>query len=433
MWKKASSVIITYDDKKMYGYNTLNGKLVSISIDSKDKLIEILDEPDHFINDPIFNKLKDMSFIINDSIDVYQLVEEKFNSRYIKDSYLGLTIMPTELCNFRCVYCYEEHIKPEMPRKVQEALIKYVEKNINKFKGLWVEWFGGEPLLAINTIEYLSSNFIRICKMHKKPYRAGMTTNGYLLDYKLFTKLYDLKVQHFQVTIDGDKDTHNIQRPLLGGGKTYDKIISNLKEISHSSNCYLWGITIRTNISINMMNNISNHINMLKSEFYDDKRFTFVFRKMWSNSTIEADNILCDDSIYDQILNESYNDGFISKNDYKMSFDLGYVCYASKPYNYVVGSDGKLYKCTVHLNEDINHIGHITENGFMELDKAKIAWWNIPNRDNVNKCKTCSIYATCAARSCPMKRKNENCSLLIADTENSVKIFKHSAFEYYEF
>lgn len=433
MWKKASSVIIAYDAQKMYGYNTLNGKLVSIPLENKNRLTKVLDNPDSFLDDPIFNKLKDMSFILPDSIDVYQLVEERFNNLYIKEAYLGLTIMPTELCNFRCVYCYEDHIKPAMPKAIQKALVKFVEKNIDQYKGLWIEWFGGEPLLAMDAVEYLSMHFIQICKTHKKPYRAGMTTNGYLLNYDLFTKLYHLKVQHFQITIDGDEETHNSQRPLAGGGDTYNRIINNLKEISRTSDCHLWGITIRTNISKNMRGNIRTHINMLKKEFYSDKRFTFVFRKMWSNSTTEADNILCDDSTYDQILDESFDDGFISKNDYKMSYDLGYVCYASKPYNYVVGADGTIYKCTVHLNQDINHIGNLDENGVMHFDKVKLAWWNIPDRDNIKKCKTCSIYAACAARACPMKRKSENCSFMIGDITKSIKMYQNSVFDYYEF
>jgi uncharacterized protein len=107
------------------------------------------------------------------------------------DSTLDLIILPTEQCNFRCKYCYETFEKGKMDTTVQEALVKYVRKNIQKFTALHVSWFGGEPLEALDVITYLSEEFIKICKAARKPYSAAMTTNGYNLTLDVYKKLQE--------------------------------------------------------------------------------------------------------------------------------------------------------------------------------------------------------------------------------------------------
>jgi uncharacterized protein len=43
-------------------------------------------------------------------------------------------------------------------------------------------------------------------------------------------QLVPLGFKHAQVTIDGDRETHNRTRPLAGGGGTYDRIMANLED-----------------------------------------------------------------------------------------------------------------------------------------------------------------------------------------------------------
>ena len=101
------------------------------------------------------------------------LLRERKLMDIVNYSKLYLVIMPTEQCNFRCEYCYETHEKGKMSKKTQDALIRYVQKNIYRYTGLNVGWFGGEPLEALDVIEYLSQNFMKICKVAKKPYKPA--------------------------------------------------------------------------------------------------------------------------------------------------------------------------------------------------------------------------------------------------------------------
>lgn len=116
----------------------------------------------------------------------------KGNLKYYDKIYgrmLSLTIMPTEQCNFRCKYCYEKFEKGRMSEEISTGVIKYLKKNLSSYSGLDISWFGGEPLLAVDIIEKMSKEICQLCKKLKKPYLAGMTTNGYYLTPEILERL----------------------------------------------------------------------------------------------------------------------------------------------------------------------------------------------------------------------------------------------------
>jgi uncharacterized protein len=140
----------------------------------------------------------------------------------VYDSKLTLTIFPTGKCNFCCPYCFEAS-KPfsreAMTMDAQNAVLKFVQRNIPNHKALHVNWFGGEPLLEPEIIERLSNQFIQICNTRFLPYSADIITNGFFLDADMFDMLYKLKVYNYMITIDGFKEQHDQLRfaPNLDG------------------------------------------------------------------------------------------------------------------------------------------------------------------------------------------------------------------------
>lgn len=111
----------------------------------------------------------------------------KLDKQY--DKLLHLIILPTEQCNFRCKYCYEDFKIGNMSKEKQDAIILFLRKNIKNYTAISLDWFGGEPLLAMDAIEYISKHALEICRIAKKPLISSMTTNGYFLDCATFEKL----------------------------------------------------------------------------------------------------------------------------------------------------------------------------------------------------------------------------------------------------
>lgn len=408
---KKSMYIIDYESKdgKYYMMHTASGNIVSTNVAQKMQLQQILNAPDDHLESVVCGKLTDLGFIVPDRVNEYQIITAKRLLRnFCKNNYLELTIMPTEKCNFRCVYCYENFVKPKMNEETMGSIIRYVKKNISNRKGLIVSWFGGEPLLAMDVIEKLSNEFIKICRENRKIYSASITTNAYLLNLEVFEKLRKMRINHFQITIDGNKMIHDKQRVLAGGGGTFDQIIQNLKSICMNGKSNLWTISLRTNVTNNTVHNIGQFKKEIIDSFNDDPRVYIMLRKMWTNNTDDADALVCSDQDFECFVNQCEISETSLYQEYIFAHDMNFMCYASNPNSYVIGSDGKIYKCTYALYDDINQIGQLDRAGEIHLDEEKLSFWIAPRATNQAECMTCANYASCVSNGCPY-RQNDPC------------------------
>ena len=69
---------------------------------------------------------------------------------------LHLIILPTEQCNFRCKYCYEDFKVGKMAKFCVEGINKLISQRLPNTSNLTISWFGGEPLLALDIISNIS-------------------------------------------------------------------------------------------------------------------------------------------------------------------------------------------------------------------------------------------------------------------------------------
>ena len=116
---------------------------------------------------------------------------------------LNLIILPTEKCNFRCFYCYEDFEIGKMVRPIIDSLKKLIESRFEDLEELEISWFGGEPLVAKEII-YEISDFVIDNGPSRLNFFSNITTNGFLLDFNTFEELVKRKVKLFQISIDGD-------------------------------------------------------------------------------------------------------------------------------------------------------------------------------------------------------------------------------------
>lgn len=82
-------------------------------------------------------------------------------------------------------------------------------------------FFGGEPLLAFDTI------IKPIILKYKKELNWSITTNGTLLTEEIIDFLADNNVS-ILLSFDGIKEVQDKQRPLMGQRSSFDKIMENL-------------------------------------------------------------------------------------------------------------------------------------------------------------------------------------------------------------
>lgn len=404
--------------------DTYNSKIYKVDSNKEKLLLDLLNAKS--VKDD--NVLYRLGILVDEHFDTEVLYETLYQEFQNDKSFLHLVILPTERCNFRCVYCYEDHIKREMSRDLQEALIKYVESRIDEYKGLRIEWFGGEPLCAQETINYISEELISLCKKRKIPYYAGMTTNGYFLDIDTFKQMFKKnKIMKYQITIDGVQELHDAQRYLDNKTGTFDAIVNNLKAIRDQINSHYFVIVIRCNITKDILKRFDEYVDFINNEFGNDPRFEILWKIAWKPGTNCLENYDCVDDVYcaqDQLHDclRKYKDKILRFGTNRTQYmKYGNICYGSNPNSLVIGSDGNLYKCTVAFDRPVNHVGKLNLDGTVTINQKNINYWT-KRKPSTNKslCKQCSIFPSCLGIYCGMNNETSDGKFVCAGMKSYI-------------
>lgn len=128
----------------------------------------------------------------------------------------------TKQCNLTCKYCYEKQQfnKYNEVDKIDDIIL-WMKKNINDIEK--VIFHGGEPLLKFSYIKQIVSELVAI----KSNIMFGITTNGTIWNNNIrdfFIEYKDNFSSDITVSIDGDKETHDLNRICNGKG-TFKKVL----------------------------------------------------------------------------------------------------------------------------------------------------------------------------------------------------------------
>lgn len=386
-------------DGNRYIYNSLTGAFAKIN-DEYYKVYQVYknssNEEINEENDKIVNDLKKGGFLIDDNYD--ELGYLNFVQKHIrfKHDSLSLTVMPTKQCNFRCFYCYEKHKDIYFTQEIKERLINFISTSVekNKYKYLHITWYGGEPLLMFDDILDLSQQIVNICEKNDVSYNAGMVTNGYLLTKERAEKLKEIaKIESMQITIDGDKESHDKYRVLENGEGTFDVIIENIKNA-----CENIQISIRCNLTEENYNKAFGLINFLKNNNLFDK-VNLYFYPVRAFKETECENLNCCLSFkkFAQIEIELLK--YLTDKGVNLNILIPqpkYIpCGAIVVNSFVVGPDGYIYKCWNRIEQE-HAVGDLW-NGLYVKDEKFLKWvnWELPST-----CYSCNVLPLCQC-SCP--------------------------------
>lgn len=400
-----------YDGQDLILYNSFTGAKVKTTDKGRIALINgLLAQKE--IEDDGSSLLKSLAL---HGLVVRQHEDERKKAQLLKmetimNKNIYLTIMPTEQCNFRCRYCYENFKLGKMDKKTQNGIIHFIRKNIHHYTSVHISWFGGEPLLAFDVIEYISHHVAAICKCAKRPFTANITTNGYLLNLEVYKKLQQYNVVSIQITMDGLQETHDAQRVLANGKPTYTTILNNLLAIKQQTKSAAQKIIIRTNVSREVYEQLDDYMDFYHNAFGDDKRFRYLIRPVgdWGGDAVHC----MEKSLMDKKAFSLVYDKIAAKNTLNLSFyeqqlmPGGNICYANMRNSFIIRADGRINKCSCLLDIEDNQLGILSEYGTMDIDMNKHARW-IYSKDTPH-CTQCSFYVACLNANCPAKNLTPN-------------------------
>ena len=140
-------------------------------------------------------------------------------------------------CNLRCPYCFAgdgryggaalgdaARMTPEIARKAIDFLLA----NCGDRQNLEVDFFGGEPLLAWDTVVETVRYGRRV--QGGKNIRFTLTTNGLLLDDEKIGFI-NSEMSNVVMSLDGRKEVHDRLRKTASGAGSYDVIVPKFQKL----------------------------------------------------------------------------------------------------------------------------------------------------------------------------------------------------------
>lgn len=135
-------------------------------------------------------------------------------------------------CNLRCKYCFsKEKALAKLDIYKAKEFIEFIVTNKNNAEIFFVDMAGsGEPLLYLNDVLEIADFCRNISNQIGKEVTPMLSTNGLFLNPVVVKALQNHNIL-FGVSLDGYKELHDANRLDHMGNPTFDKIVSNVREI----------------------------------------------------------------------------------------------------------------------------------------------------------------------------------------------------------
>lgn len=233
-------------------FSTISKKIIKVTKEFYNELIHLDIERLKMIKQDELEYLKKSFFVIEDNIDEKKLVEFLLDKDRLNQKIFSGYIAFSTLCNFACVYCYEEGQTNRnciMDSETLTSAVEWYKKKLleGHYKECKITLFGGEPLIHKDLIKIFVSSLSKFANKNQIKLRLAIITNGFLLDQEIVDFLNLNGLEEIQITLDGVGDIHNARRPLRSGGKTFDKIINNISTLKKFNGRFLIRVSFDRN------------------------------------------------------------------------------------------------------------------------------------------------------------------------------------------
>ena len=160
---------------------------------------------------------------------------KQYSDTMVKSPIKSMCLNVAHDCNLRCEYCFAQTgefggercvMPPEIGRRAIDFLI---EKSAER-ENLELDFFGGEPLMAWDTVVETVNYARSIEKRHGKNFRFTITTNGVLLDDDKIDYI-NREMSNVVLSLDGRREVTDRIRKTLNGKSVYDVIVPKFQKL----------------------------------------------------------------------------------------------------------------------------------------------------------------------------------------------------------
>lgn len=369
------NIIVPAEQGNIIVYNTLSGAVIKIA-------------SERYQENNIILISKGM--VVEDNVEELMIYKYKYEGLLYQTSDLDITIATTMNCNLRCPYCFEGDSKCSeyMTKDVANAIIKYIIAK--KQKKINICWFGGEPLMNYEIIDYISKQLIH---NHIK-FNATIVSNGTILNKKIIQTINSCKIRNMQISLDGKRETHNTKRFFANKQGTYDLIIENVTTLLDETQIQVF---LKVNIDRNNMSEFRELYKDLNERF---ENYILSGRlKIMTNYIRNKTNFSgCESCIEETEYNKFRKKYFKERTLPQLATPCPIRCLSSL----IFGPDGNIYKCLDLLGKIEKSIGNIKEFNISISKQSNHALRFSPFEND--ECRECPVLPICGG-GCPLERE----------------------------
>lgn len=390
---------------KKYAYNSLSNSLLEVDNQTYETIADNLGKPlcdVSKLDDETYSVLVENGIITeNDDDDFLKYKSIIYTQRECKE-FMHLTIAPTMDCCFKCYYCFEDHkTRYYITDDIIDSIVSYINRQ-QEVKRLKITWFGGEPLMAAEKIEFFYKQF----KFPNNRYQyldSNIITTGYHIDNAVIQMFKNVGISSVQITLDGMKETHNTIK-YLNGEDVFSKVWANIRLLKETAPEI--EVVIRVNLTKRNAEEYQELLKLFISDFHNSQKISispaFVLNR--NNSAICRQSDLFSHSERSEFIlklaSKGINSPFLNypepffnecaiRNKVAISFD----------------PEGYAYKCWEIIGNKQYAIGHLDNSGHIIEINEKILNRQLFGAEPIDDqlCSKCKYLPICNG-GCPIQR-----------------------------
>ncbi|MBF0559972.1 MAG: geopeptide radical SAM maturase [Nitrospirae bacterium] len=373
------------DDRNVL-YSTKNAATVVLKDSVLDDLLNGNTSPD------IETSLGRLGFIVPGKEQEKKAMRDFMDSVDELGNKLSLVVVLNLSCNLACPYCFEGKAKGPyfMSEDAENDLYDFAARTVtDNHKEISITFYGGEPLLSIDTIIRISEKINGFAAEKGLRYSFGLVTNGTLLTGEVVRRLKPLGFQGAKVTLDGPRDIHNVSRPFRSGAGSFDVIVDNLRQVCSDINIQVGGNYTCDNYTrfpefLDYLIGEGLTPDLIKSLKFDpvvaaNKSFALTDYADWCMSINEPWVLEASVFLRQAVLERGFKTPFVKPS----------LCVIESKNHFVVNYNGDLYKCPGFIGREDFRIGTLKDGAMNYRDIYSLDNWKN------EECLSCSYLPLC--------------------------------------
>ena len=371
-------------DNSYLVYNLLTSSVALLSEVEFREIISL-----QFSNEDIFNMALKEGFIVPSEEDEVEKVLLLQRMNNYSSRFAGFQILPTTNCNANCWYCYEhDFLKKRMTADIADRIPEFISSYFSMVDDIHITWFGGEPLLELETMASISSKLVELCEKEKIGYSSDIITNASLINPSVIKELVGTcRISQAQITLDGMGERHTFRKGYKDKTISFQSILNAMQLLIANEVRLL----IRINIDRANVQDCLELISFLGDKWASNPEVTLYVAPLYgvkeSTSFFKQSEL---NSLYQKIFESMVDSGWIQTLDgLPMNFNNA-TCSARMINNFVITPEGEVFKCEHLLSKENEKVGTVF--GGIVFNQAMTTW---TSPDLPEKCRECSYLPSC--------------------------------------